>query len=81
MIFYGFFKMLSLGNRAGDVGLNLGLRRTPGEGSGDPPQYSCPGNPMNRGAWQPTVHGVAKESDVTYRLNNHHLGKMGAEYI
>jgi len=57
--------MLSLGNRAGDVGLNLGLRRTPGEGSGDPPQYSCPGNPMNRGAWQTTANGVAKESDVT----------------
>ena len=36
-----------------------------GEGNGDPLQYSCLGNPMDRGAWQATVHGVAKESDVT----------------
>ena len=36
-----------------------------GEGNGDPLQYSCLGNPMDRGAWQATVHGVAKESDTT----------------
>ena len=34
--------------------------RLPGEGNGNPLQYSCPGNPMDRGAWQGTVHGVAK---------------------
>ena len=33
-------------------------------------QYSCLGNPMDRGAWQATVHGVAKESDMSYWLNN-----------
>ena len=34
--------------------------RCPGEGNGNPLQYSCLENPMNRGAWQATVHGVAK---------------------
>ena len=37
-----------------------GLGRSPGEGNGNPLQYSCPGNPMDRGAWWATVHGVAK---------------------
>ena len=32
----------------------------PGEGNGNPSQYSCLGNPMDRGAWQATVHGVGK---------------------
>ena len=36
------------------------LRRPPGEGNGNPLQYSCLGNPMNRGAWKATVHGVTK---------------------
>ena len=43
------------------VGLIPWLGRSPGEGSGSPPRYSCLGNPMNRGAWQATVHGVAKD--------------------
>ena len=34
--------------------------RSPGEGNGNPLQYSCPENPMDRGAWQATVHGVSK---------------------
>ena len=37
-----------------------GLGRSPREGNGNPLQYSCLGNPMNGGAWQATVHGVAK---------------------
>ena len=37
---------------------------------GNPRQYSCLGNPMNRGAWQTAVHGAAKESDTTQSLNN-----------
>ena len=45
---------------AGDQGLILGLGRSPGEGNGNPLQYSCLGNPMDRGAWQARVHGVAK---------------------
>ena len=43
-------------------GLSLipGSGRSPGEGNGNPLQYSCLGNPMDRGAWQVTVHGVAR---------------------
>ena len=47
-----------------DVGLIPGLGRSPGGGHGDPLQYSCLENPMDRGFWQATVLGVA-ESDVT----------------
>ena len=45
---------------AGDPGLIPGLGRSPGEGNGNPLQYSCLENPMDRGAWQAIVHGVAK---------------------
>ena len=44
----------------GDPGLIPGSRRFPGEGNGNPLQYSCLKNPMERGAWQATAHGVAK---------------------
>ena len=44
----------------GDVGLIPGLGRSPGEGNGNPLQYACLGNPMARGAWRATVHGVVK---------------------
>ena len=43
-----------------NVGLIPGLARFPGEGNGNSLQYSCLGNPMDTGAWQATVHGVAK---------------------
>ena len=43
-----------------DVGLILGLGRSPGGGSGNPVQYFCLENPMDRGAWWAIVHGVAK---------------------
>ena len=42
-----------------------GLGRFPGEGNGNPLQYSCLENPVDRGAWWATVHGVLKESDAT----------------
>ena len=45
---------------AEDVGLIHGSGRSPGEGNGNPLQYSCLGNPTDRGAWRATVHGVAK---------------------
>ena len=45
---------------AGDPGSIPGLGRSPGEGNGNPLQYSCLENPMERGAWRATVHGVAK---------------------
>ena len=44
----------------GDPGSIPGLGRSPGEGNDNPLQYSCPENPMDGGAWQATVHGVAK---------------------
>ena len=49
----------------GDAGSIPGSRRYPGEGNGNPLQYSCLENSMDRGAWWATVHGVAKESDKT----------------
>ena len=50
---------------AGDIGSVPGTGRSPGEGNGNPLQYSCLGNPTDRGAWRATVHGVAKELDTT----------------
>ena len=44
----------------GDLGLIPGSGSSPGEGNGNPLQYSCLENPMNRGAWWATVHRVAK---------------------
>ena len=48
-----------------DRGLMPGLGMSPGYGNGNPLQYCCLGNPMDRGAWQATVNGVAKESDMS----------------
>ena len=53
---------------AGDAGLLLGSGRSPGVGNGDPLQYSCLENPMDRGTWQATVNGEEKgaaEMDMT----------------
>ena len=44
------------------------IYNTYGEGNGTPLQYSCLENPMNGGAWWAAVHGVAKESDTTKKL-------------
>ena len=44
----------------GDLGSIPGLGRSPGEGSGNPLQYSCLENPMDGGVWWATVHGVTK---------------------
>ena len=44
---------------------SLGQEDPPGEGNGNPLQYSCLENPTDRGAWQATVHGVPKELDMT----------------
>ena len=46
---------------AEDAGSIPGLGRSPGEGKGNPLQYSCLGNPMDRGPWLATVHGVVEE--------------------
>ena len=50
---------------AGDVGSVLESGRSPGEGNGNPFQYSCLGIPMDRGGWQATLHGLTKELDMT----------------
>ena len=56
---------------ARDVGLILGLERSPGEENGNPLQYSCLGNSMDRGAWLATVRGVAEYLDTTEQLRTH----------
>ena len=48
-----------------DTGSIPGVGRSPGGGKGNPLQYSCLENPMDRGAWRATVHGSHKESDTT----------------
>ena len=55
---------------AGDTGSIPGLGRSPGEGNGNPLQYSCLENPMERGAWQAIVQGVTN-SDTTEQLSMH----------
>jgi len=57
---------------AGDMGSNSGLGRSSGEGVGNPLQYSGLENPMDRGTWQATVCGVAKESDTTKQQQINH---------
>ena len=46
---------------AGDLGSNPGLGESPGEGNGNPLQYFCLENPMDRGAWWAEVHGFTKK--------------------
>ena len=57
-------------HNVGDLGSIPGSGRSPGEGNGNPLQYSCLENPMNGGAWWATVHGVTKSrtqlSDFTF---------------
>ena len=68
MCYFGFSggsMVKNLTANAGGVGLIPGLGRSPGGGNGNSLHYSCLGNPMDREAWWATLHGVAKESDVT----------------
>ena len=55
---------------AGDVSSVPGLGRSPGEGNGNPLQYSCLGNPMARGAWWATVQGITKSNGLKW-LSTH----------
>ena len=56
---------------AGDAGSIPGSGRPSGGGNGNPFQYSCLENPVDRGVWWAAVHGVAKESDKTEQLSMH----------
>ena len=55
----------------GDQGSIPGLWRSPREGNGNPLQYSCLGNLMDREAWWATVYGGHKESDMTEQVSPH----------
>ena len=59
----------------GNSALIPGSGRSPGGGNGSPLQYSCLGNPVDREAWRVTVHGVAKELDMSEQLNNNSVDK------
>ena len=68
----------------GDLGSIPGSGRSPGEGNGNPLQYSCLENPMHGGAWQATVHRVSKSptglSDFTFTFHFHALEKEMATH-
>ena len=78
MGFPGGSVVKNMPSNARDAGSIPGLGRCPGEGNGNPLQYSCLGNPIDRGAWQVTVHGVAKESDMTEQVNNNNNVEMNS---
>ena len=61
---------------AGAMGSIPGLGRSSGEGN--PPQYSCLGNPTDRGSWWATVHGVAEELNTTQQLHNRKQGQWAS---
>ena len=69
---------------SGDLSSIPESERSPGEGNGNPLQYSCLENPVDRGAWRATVHRVAKSQT---RLSNYNLmifykfGKHGLEIL
>ena len=72
---------------AGDLrgtGLILGLGRSLGEGNGNPLQYSCLENPMDRGFWWATVHKVAKSQTRLKQLSMHacmHAGTLDSSVL
>ena len=63
----------------GDMGSIPGSGRSPGGGNGNPLQYSCLENPMDRGAWRATVHEVAKSQTKLKQLSTH--ARMHAKSI
>ena len=62
---FGGSLVKDLPGNAGDIGSISGLGRCPGERNGNSLQYPCLENSMNRGVWQATIHGVAKDLDTT----------------
>ena len=69
MDFPGGSEVKAFACNAGDLGLIHGSGRSPGEGNGNPLQYSCLENPMDRGAWQASPRDC-KESDTTERFHS-----------
>ena len=64
----------------GNLGSIPGQGRSLGEGNGNPLQYSCLENPMDRGAWWATVHGVPKELEMTEGLSTHASLELRYQY-
>ena len=62
---------------AGDRNSISGSGRFPEGGNGNPLQYSCRGNPMDRGAWQAIVHGVTKSHDLVTKEQNNNIVVLG----
>ena len=73
MGFPGGSVVKNLPANAGDLGSTPGLRRSPEEGTGNPLKYSCLGNPMDRGTWQPTVCAYVSRLVVSDSLRPHGL--------
>ena len=67
----------------GDLGLIPGLGRSPGEGNENPLQYPCLVNPMDRGAWQTTVHGISRVGHYSTKspLNYHPIHTSYSRFI
>ena len=74
--FLGGSVVKNLPANAGDPGLNSVLGRSSGEWNGNPLQCSCLENPMNRGAWKASIHGVAKELDHDLGTKQQQLGLL-----
>ena len=71
-IFPGGSEVKASASSAGDLGSIPESGRSPGEGSGNPLQYSGLENPMDRGAWWATVYGLEKTQNTPERLKNNH---------
>ena len=74
--------MLSNTRNIRDTGLISGSGRHPGGGNGNPLQYSHLGNPIDRGAWRTTVHGVTKSQTqlITAQHSRHYIFKREVEW-
>ena len=64
-----------------DASLIPGSGRSPGESNGNRLPHSCWGNPIDRGAWRAAVHGVFKESDITYYQQQNAKKAMKHEFV
>ena len=73
MGFPGGSEVKASASNMGDLGSIPGLGRFPGEGNGNPLQYSCLENPMDGGAWWATVHGVAKSRTRLSDFTSHKI--------